>query len=106
MSPDVKTRISLFSHNAYIQIGAETGGIGLLSYLLLIFFSWTDLVSSQRNFQRSRDVLFSELSLALRIGLVGFLICAFFLTQAFLTMFWILLPLSVVMRQLSRETDR
>lgn len=103
MSPDVKTRISLFSHNAYLQIGAETGVFGLIFFLLLIFFSWQDLAKSGKAFQRNGDLLFSGLALALRIGLFGYLVCATFLTQAFLTVFWIILPLAVVMRKFSLE---
>lgn len=100
MSPDVKTRIALFSHNAYIQIGAETGIFGLMFFIMLILFSWLDLRRVQNDYQRKGDLLFSGLSLGLRVGLMGYLICAVFLTQAFLTMLWIILPLAVVAKQL------
>lgn len=101
MTPDVKTRIALFSHNAYLQIGAEVGIFGLAFFLLLLFFSWQDLQKAERNFQKRNDSLFSGLALGLRLGLLGYLVCAIFLTQAFLTMIWIILPLAMVMKKFS-----
>lgn len=104
LSQDVKTRISLFSHNAYIQIGAEVGLPALIIFVLLIIFSWIDLLKAERAFLKRGDLLFAGLSLSLRLGLLGFIVCAIFLTQAFLTMFWIILPLAVVAKIFTRES--
>ncbi len=101
---DIKTRVARFSHNAYLQIGAETGIFGLIFFLLLLFFSWQDLKKAGSNFQKKKDFLLSDLALSLRLGLLGYLVCAVFLTQAFLTMLWIILPLAVVMKKFSDES--
>lgn len=103
MSTDIRTRTALFAHNAYLQIGAETGIFGLAFFLLLLFFSWQDLKKAEKNFQKRNDNLFSGLALGLRLGLLGFLVCAVFLTQAFLTMLWLILPLAVVVKEFSIE---
>ena len=103
VNQDVTTRASLFSHNAYIQIGAELGLPALIIFLLLIIFSWFDLVKAEKLFADKGDMLFAGFSLSLRLGLLGYMVCAIFLTQAFLTMFWIILPLAVVAKQLLLE---
>ena len=103
MSSDIKTKISLFSHNAYIQIGAEGGIPMLILFIMIIVFSWFDLAKSEKLFLKKGDMLFAGLCLSLRLGLLGYIVCAIFLTQAFLTMFWIVLPLAVVIKQLSVE---
>jgi len=100
MSSDVKTRVSLFSHNAYIQIGAEMGIPALIVFILLIVLSWIDLRKAERTFLERGDLLFAGFSLSLILGLLGFIVCAIFLTQAFLTMLWIILPLAVATKQL------
>jgi len=99
----VETKAALFAHNAYIQIGAETGMIGLLLFILILFFSWIDLKDAEKNFQDKGDSVLSCLSLSIRMGLLGYMVSAIFLTQAFLTMLWIILPMAVVMRTLSTE---
>jgi probable O-glycosylation ligase (exosortase A-associated) len=104
-SGQVETKAALFAHNAYIQIGAETGMIGLLLFILILFFSWVDLKKSERNFQDKGDNVLSCLSLSIRMGLLGYMVSAIFLTQAFLTMLWIILPMAVVMKNFSIEKN-
>src|SRR3989338_388655 len=103
MGSDVKTRASLFSHNAYLQIGAELGVPALIIFVLLIVFSWIDLLKAEKLFLKKGALLFAGLSLSLMLGLLGFIVSAVFLTQAFLTMFWIILPLAVVAKIFARE---
>ncbi|MFA6355979.1 MAG: O-antigen ligase family protein [Candidatus Omnitrophota bacterium] len=100
MGSDVKTKVSLFSHNAYIQIGAEVGLPALTLFILIIAFGWFDLSKSEKAYIKKGDMLFAGIALSLKLGLLGYMICAVFLTQAFLTMFWIILPLAVVSRKL------
>ena len=89
--------------NAYLQIGAELGVPALIIFVLLIVFSWIDLLKAEKLFLKKGDLLFAGLSLSLRLGLLGFIVSAVFLTQAFLTMFWIILPLAVVAKIFARE---
>lgn len=105
INQDVKTKASLFSHNAYIQIGAELGIPALLVFLSLIVCSWIDLSKSEKIYLSKGDLLFAGLSLSLKLGLLGYVICAIFLTQAFLTMFWILLPLAVIVKKFANEDN-
>ncbi len=105
MSNDVKTKVAFFSHNAYIQIGAEVGIPALIIFTLLLVFSLADLTRSERCFLNKGDMLFAGFSLSLKLGLMGYIICAIFLTQAFLTIFWIVLPLAVVTKMFARESE-
>lgn len=105
MSTDVKTRVAFFSHNAYIQIGAEVGIPALVIFMLLLAFSIADLARTERYFLSKGDMLFAGFSLSLKLGLLGYIICAIFLTQAFLTMFWIILPLVIVTKMFTRESE-
>jgi O-antigen ligase len=103
VSGEVETKAALFAHNAYIQIGAETGVIGLLIFILILAFSWFDLRSAERNFENNQESNLSCLALSIRIGLLGYMVSAMFLTQAFLTMLWIILPMAVVLKHFSME---
>ncbi len=105
-SGDVKTKASLFSHNAYIQIGAEIGIPALALFLLLLFLCWMDLAKAEKVFLSRGDLLFAGFSLSIKLGLLGYIVCAIFLTQAFLTMIWILLPLAVVSRIVAKEGEK
>jgi O-antigen ligase len=81
---------SLYAHNCYIQILAETGLLGLGSFL---FFLSCIFRHALKAFKRSADMVF----LGLLSGLFAFLVHSFFDTQLYslrlATLFWVLLGL-------------
>ncbi|MBN3040233.1 MAG: O-antigen ligase family protein [Candidatus Omnitrophica bacterium] len=77
-----------YAHNCYLQILAETGILGLFSFLWVI---WEVLRSGFMRFVPDKDYLF----LGLYVGLIAFLIHIFFDTQLYSVnlsiMFWLLM---------------
>ncbi len=93
--PGYKVKIPRFAHNSYIQVGAETGILGLVFFIGLIFLSVKSLFSSAKIFQGKDRYDLCNLSRFLAVSIFGYMVCGMFLTQAFLTIFWIIAPLSV-----------
>ncbi len=88
-------------HNTLVQIGAETGIIGLSIFLYLYIFCMLQLkrmrieqtgIDSKRAAQ-ARDILFT--------GFVGFAICAFFLTQALNYILYFLVASTICLRNIN-----
>ncbi len=100
-----RVKIPRFAHNSYIQVGAEIGVIGLTFFLLLILFSFRDILKAQRIFREKNEVALSELCQFLGVGLIGYAACGMFLTQAYLTMFWIVVPLIVAMKEIALKIN-
>lgn len=102
---EFKVKIPRFAHNSYIQVGAEIGVIGLTFFLLLILFSFRDILRAQRIFREKNEVVLSELCQFLGVGLMGYAACGMFLTQAYLTMFWIVVPLIVAIKEIALKIN-
>ena len=88
-----------FPHMLYLQIAAETGGVGLLCFFAAVVAAFVSL-------RRARDVLAQRVGIttALAIALAGYLITAIFLHGAYQRNFWILLGLvAAIVRLPKRE---
>ena len=95
----------LDAHSIYIQTGSELGIVGLTFLLLLIIWTFKYLRKANRIFRKRNMLLLAELSLALQISMVSYLIASAFLSLLHLLIFWILIPLSVVMYQLAVQYE-
>ncbi len=104
--PGYKVKVPKYAHNSYIQVGAETGILGLLFFLGLIYFTFRDLFIASKFFKEQQRINFFNLSQFLIISLAGYVVCGMFLTQAFLTMFWIISPLAIVLKKFTEPTGR
>ncbi|MDZ4858398.1 MAG: O-antigen ligase family protein [Candidatus Hydrogenedentes bacterium] len=66
-------------HNFYLQLGAETGAVGLL---IMLFFVLRALLNSQRAEKKLReqgDVQFALLAAGITVSLLAFIFCGLFL---------------------------
>lgn len=59
-----------YAHNGYLQIGAETGLLGLLSFLAVLAYFW---ISAYANFLRSDRPFLRTAGTALLFGILSFL---------------------------------
>ncbi|MDD5008082.1 MAG: O-antigen ligase family protein [Syntrophorhabdaceae bacterium] len=100
---EFKVKIPRFAHNSYIQVGAEAGVIALALFLLLIIFSFRDIFIAQKVFREKNEDNLSNLSQFLGVSMLGYAACGMFLTQAYITMFWIIVPVIVAMRSIALE---
>ena len=90
------------THNSPLQVGVETGVLGLLTYLVLFWIAY-------RNSRQIQDVFIEydlepsmiEFCRALEFSLVGFFVCAFFLSQAYSWHVYYLMGLSGALRRIS-----
>jgi putative inorganic carbon (HCO3(-)) transporter len=104
------------THNVLIQVAAETGFFGLLAFSFLIIAAAAAAISTQRRVRRAlrrgatRDEerddearALGEHTLGLSAGLIGWFVCAMFLSIAYNWTFYYLLALVVAARELARD---
>jgi O-antigen ligase len=113
--PDRKVRWSE-THNVLIQVASETGLFGLLAFSFLILAAAAAAVTTQRrvrlalrrgagrNEGRDDDArALGEHMLGMSAGLIGWFVCAMFLSVAYNWTFYYLLALIVAARELARD---
>jgi O-antigen ligase len=106
----------LETHNALIQVAADTGFFGLAVFSFLIIAAAVAAVMTQRRVRfalrrgRARDEdrdddarALGEHMLGVSAGLIGWFVCAMFLSIAYNWTFYYLLALVVAARELARD---
>lgn len=91
------TDISFIAHNTYVEMAAEMGLPGLLAFLLIIGFAFRALARARDAAVGAEDGLVFAIAAGLQAGLVGFLVAVFFLSAAFLKLFWFVVFLSALL---------
>ncbi len=79
------------AHSAYIKCMAELGLIGYYVWLLLIYSSFKDLLSMERKFPGTDVAKYSRIA---QVSMVGFLSSAYFLSQTYSPVIYILFALA------------
>lgn len=102
-SAEIPYKQTLDAHNVFIHTGAEMGIGGLLLLLLLLFFTFKNLRQAKKIFYERKDSFLTEISSALEVSLVVYLLGGIFISYLVLLIFWIIVPLAVVLKQLSIE---
>lgn len=97
VDPAGKRRVA---HNVFIQIGGETGVLGLAVFTSLIVLTFKGLSKISA---KSKEIF--SFAQATWISLMGFIICAFFLSQAFNWILYYLIAFSVVLMELSKRME-
>ncbi len=77
------------AHNSYILVAAEEGLFGLLIWVALIYFCFKTLHLLQSKSNELRPY-----TMGLEVGLFGFLSASYFLSRAYIPLFYILLALA------------
>lgn len=101
---------SLNTHNMILQVGAENGISGLAIFLLIIIFSFRDIIKVLRLCRGDPEL--SKLGLvakAVFISLIGFIIAGLFGNAGYDLMFFTLVSLAVISRRVTakvRERDK
>jgi O-antigen ligase len=118
-NPQGREQPWLETHNAMIQVAAETGFAGLLLFLFLILRAGTAAVAARRMLDQrradspegralspsDRDALYENI-VGLSAGLAGWFTCALFASVAYNWTFYYLLALIVATRELVKERRR
>lgn len=101
---ELKGFIKYSAHNSYLGMGAETGVIGLLIFLLIIITSIWYCYSSERYFKTRDDLLlFYKISQSIRIGLIGFAFCIIFLSDQFNHILYQFFAIATVLKNLAEK---
>jgi O-antigen ligase len=94
------------AHNSFVQIGAELGIFGLCAFCMAIFYAYRSSQRSGRSppstGRRTSDA--RVLGQALGGAIVGFIVCGFFLSQAYAAFTFVLYGLVVGLAKVE-ETD-
>lgn len=79
-----------FPHNLYLEIGAETGLIGLVLFGTICALALGRLVSARESFHRIGEDLPAGLARGFAIAILGYLVSSIFLHGHFLRYLWLL----------------
>jgi putative inorganic carbon (HCO3(-)) transporter len=94
-----------YVHNAYLQLMAETGVVGLLLFVAVaatcVGLTW----SAVRRFERLGATRYAALSQAVMIGTIAMLSAIFFISDANDFRLWILFAMGVALSTLSRRLE-
>ncbi len=93
-------------HNSLIQVGAETGILGLVTYLLLCWTVYRNCRRIEGTFiEYDLEPSMIEFARAVEFSLVGFLVSAFFLSQAYSWHFFYLVGISGALRRIAYRIE-
>jgi O-antigen ligase len=93
------------AHNTYISVMAEMGIPGILLFTGVIIATFTSLARVRR-MGRARGLVFATATAeALEVGLVGFLVAAYFLSAEMHRFFWLMVFMSMVLPPLVEPTQ-
>jgi len=90
------------ARNSFIQIGAETGILGFILFILMNVYTYRNFLFVAKN-GLSTDLV--GIGTIARIGFIGNLVCSFFLSQAY-SIYWVFFVVfSIVLRRLNSKAS-
>lgn len=107
ISPDVEGayQTALYAHNSYIEVTAEAGIFAFIFLMLLIAWTYRNLKRAQNLFYEKGRKLLLHISIGFEISLIGYLVGGIFLSYLHLLIFWIIIPMGVVLKKISEGLD-
>ncbi|MBD1582146.1 O-antigen ligase family protein [Pseudoalteromonas sp. S16_S37] len=90
-------------HSTWFQVLGETGFVGLLVFIMLIVGIFRSLARIERLNALNKDNQLIVNSMALKAGMIGFMVSGTFLTQAFTWPLYIILSLTIALEKLSAD---
>jgi O-antigen ligase len=92
------THSHYIAHNTYIQDGAEAGLPTLALFLAMLLIGFANCRCVER---RAADRVWADLGAAIRLGLLAYVVAAFFLSAQFTKELWLLVFLSQSLREIA-----
>ena len=77
----------LIAHNSFVEIGGETGVVGLFIYTALVYFCLKSCLHARANFPDPHN---KDFALAAALSLIGYVISAMFVTLEYETLYLLL----------------
>lgn len=103
--PNITNKVMTWTHNVFLEIGAKAGIIALIFFILVLFYALRDLKESQRIFDKKGDSFLSAISRSIEVSIISYLIFAMFATSLTLKIFWVLLAMTVALRQIAHTYE-
>jgi O-antigen ligase len=91
------------AHNAYLEIAAELGVMGLIAYLIVIFAPLRSLLRIERQTRGRRSQSEREmywLSVSIQAALIAYMVCSFFASIQYLWYLYYTAAYAVALRQI------
>ncbi len=90
------------AHNTYIGLIAEMGLVGIVPFLAILISSLVNLRRIGRRALATGQRSLRQIALGLQAGLIGYMICAFFLSTIWLQVMWFSVFLSMSLTRIER----
>lgn len=94
-----------YPHNLYLEVGAETGTLGLLVFGILLAAAFMALHRAGARFQAAERLASAAMCRAVGIGLIGYLVSSLFLHGRHQRYLWLLFALAASLAALSRRAE-
>jgi len=90
------------AHSLYLEVAAEQGFIGLGIFCSIIAAALLAVRHSYRVFKELRQSDYANMTLAIGLGFIGYIITAAFLHSSFPRFFWLLFALCIALPEVAR----
>lgn len=98
-----EVRMPKIAHNTYVHLAAELGVPGLLFFGLIPLATFVSLSRSARLARAVGNRPLQDLAIALRAGLAGYMVAAFFLSAQYEKFFWLVIFSGVCLELIVRR---
>jgi O-antigen ligase len=92
------------AHNAYLEVLAELGVVGILLFVSILLTCLGSMIAAARMFDRKGDRRLQAVAIAVSIALIGVLVANFFFSDHYGKPMWLLLSLGPVLLTMARLT--
>lgn len=94
------------AHNLYVEVAAETGILGLVTFGVILFITLNGIYRSWQLFRSNGMRKNADMVAAFGIGFIGYLSAAMFVHDAYPRYFWLLLGIGLAIQNVAKnETE-
>ncbi|VAW54768.1 hypothetical protein MNBD_GAMMA06-589 [hydrothermal vent metagenome] len=90
-------------HNIYVEVAAESGLLGLISFLFLVVYAFVVNARTRKMALLLKHKLYYFMSYGFSMGLVGYLVAGTFVTVFYYPFFWVQIALIVAMHSITKN---
>ncbi len=103
---DIGGEAGFYPHNSYLQMAAETGIVGLASFLIVVISLFR---VSIKNLQKIKEAFYNSILIGLLAGLFGFLVHSFFDVNLYalqlVNLMWFVMGLIIAVQRIALKEE-